>query len=71
MDLLEQLKTACSTHDWYYSSSDDSRCYDKGWEESLKIDKLIHQCKEENLYVKAVEVYNQFSPWPLSFPLNS
>jgi hypothetical protein len=38
----EQYATMLKAHDWYYSSSDDPRVYNKGLEEEKVLKKLYH-----------------------------
>jgi len=62
MQLLRDLKTACSKHDWYYNYSDDHRYWKKGSAEAEHIRALMTKLKDHGLGDEATKIYNSERP---------
>lgn len=60
--LLQELRLALMTHDWWYHMSDDSRLYQKGKAEKANITYLMATCKLNNLELEAQAIYKTYKP---------
>lgn len=58
--LLQQLKAALVSHDWYYHHSDDHRAWKRGCDQAADIQLLLSKCDESDLGRAAKQLYNAY-----------
>lgn len=59
--ILEQLKAALASHDWYYNYSDDYTVYRKGQRQWSNICILREQANQAGLKAEADALYEHYS----------
>lgn len=60
--LLQELRSALITHDWWFHMSDDSRVYQKGKAERSNINYLMATCKLNDLDLEAQALWKTYKP---------
>lgn len=59
---LEEFAKTLKYHDWFYMYADDSRAYNKGRDESMKIQSLLREFKERGLEEESMKLYEEYKP---------
>jgi hypothetical protein len=60
VDILEQLKRALASHDWYFDFSDDHQTWHRGQQSLANIRQLQQQCQAQGLGEAADQLYQQY-----------
>ena len=59
--ILEQLKSALASHDWYYNYSDDYSVYSRGQRKWSNICSLRQQAAQAGLQAEADALYDRYA----------
>jgi len=59
-NLLQELEILAASHDWNYADSDDHSIWKKGFNRQCKIDLIVAQCKEQELYKEAIDIMSKY-----------
>jgi len=64
---LDELRDLCSTHDWFYSFSDDHTVWKRGSAQIAKIRACMLGLQEQGMGNEAKQVYENWKPEGVNF----